>query len=96
VTVFSTLQLLMLLELVTTLFALAYYGLSVHRPDEMVGVGTRLDALYFTVSILATVGLGDIHPEGQLARAVATVHIAFDVAFIALFARLLSVAAKQE
>ncbi len=81
-------HLALLLELAMLLFALAYYLLAVHGTDQMAGIETRLDALYFTASTMGTVGYGDIHPVGQLARGVATAHIVFDVVFLALAARL--------
>jgi hypothetical protein len=36
-----------------------------------------------------TVGFGDVTPVGQWARALVTLHLVFDVAFIALVANLL-------
>lgn len=83
-------HLALLVELAVVLFALAYYLLAVHGTGQMAGIDTRLDALYFTVTTMGTVGYGDIHPVGQLARAVATVHVVFDVVVLALAARLLA------
>ncbi|MFA6298999.1 MAG: potassium channel family protein [Nocardioides sp.] len=83
------LQLFLLFELALVVFALTYYALSVYSEDQMAGLETRLDALYFTATTMATVGYGDIHPIGQLARAVTTLHLAFNVLFVAVFARLL-------
>lgn len=85
-----SLQLLLLFEIVFVAFALVYYTLSVHAPQQMSGIETRLDALYFTAVTMATVGYGEIHPAGQIGRAVATVHIVFNVVFLAAFARLLA------
>jgi len=42
----------------------------------------RTDALYFNVSTLATVGFGDVHPVGQLARAAVTLQIVFNLVFL--------------
>ena len=81
-------HLALLLELALVLFALTYYLLAIHGTDQMVGIGTRLDALYFTASTMATVGYGDVHPVGQVARGVATAHLVFDVVVLALAARL--------
>ncbi|CAO5231030.1 potassium channel family protein [Frankia sp. AgKG'84/4] len=61
----------------TTYYSLAYYG------DEMSGIRTRTDALYFTMTVLTTVGFGDVHAVGQAARVVVTVQMGFDVLFIA-------------
>jgi voltage-gated potassium channel len=84
----TVLRLLLLLEVVMVLFSLAYYHLAVDTTGELTGIHTRVDALYFTVTIMTTVGFGDVHPVGQLSRALVTAHMAFDVAFIAAFAGL--------
>ena len=44
---------------------------------------TRTDSLYFTLQVLSTVGLGDVHAVGQTARALVTLQMAFDLVFIA-------------
>jgi len=64
------------------LFASTYYSLA-HYSEEMTGIRTRTDALYFTVTVLTTVGFGDIRAVGQAARAVVTLQMGFDVLFIA-------------
>jgi hypothetical protein len=74
--------LLMLLGLVAVVFAMGYFLLKEHSPGEMVGVSTRTDALYFTVSTLTTVGYGDVHAEGQIARALVILQLLFDVVFV--------------
>lgn len=83
-------RLVLMLEIVLVAFALTYYTLAVNLPGEMVGISTRIDALYFTASTMSTVGYGDVHAEGQVGRAVATVHLLFDVVFLAAFARLIT------
>lgn len=75
---------------VIVVFALAYYVLEQQRPHELVGLRTRIDALYFAVSTLVTIGYGDVHAEGQTARALVLVQIVFNVVFVATAARLLS------
>ena len=84
----TLLRLLLLLEIVMVLFSLAYYHLAVDTTGELTGIHTRIDALYFTVTIMTTVGFGDVHPVGQVSRALVTAHMAFDVVFIAAFAGL--------
>ena len=74
--------LLMLLGLVAVVFALGYYLLNEHSPGEMDGVSTRTDALYFTVATLTTVGYGDVHAQGQIARSMVTLQLLFDVVFV--------------
>lgn len=83
-------QLVVIFEMVLVLFALGYFSLATHGNDQMEGISTRLDALYFTATTMATVGYGDIHPVGQLAKGVATAQMAFNVIFVAAFVRLLT------
>ena len=45
-------------------------------------LSTKTDSLYFNISTLATVGFGDVHPVGQLARAAVTVQIVFNLVFL--------------
>jgi voltage-gated potassium channel len=71
------------LALVWVVFALAFYVLHLHRPSEIAGLETRVDALYFAVSTMLTVGYGDIHATGQVARGLVLVQMVFDVAFVA-------------
>ena len=81
----------LMFEFVLLIFALTYYTLSVYSHREMAGIHTRLDALYFTTTTMATVGFGDIHPVGQLARGITTIHVGFDVLFAAALVRLINV-----
>ena len=46
-------------------------------------VVTHTDALYFSMTILSTVGFGDINATGQLARIVVSVQMLFDLVFVA-------------
>jgi voltage-gated potassium channel len=47
-------------------------------------------AYYFSLTILATVGFGDITPVSNVARATAMVQMAIDIAFIAVLVRIIS------
>ena len=85
----SVIQLLLLIEVSTIMFALAYFAMSVFSPGQMVGIVTLMDSLYFTMTTLATTGYGDIHAQGQLARAIVALQLAFNVGFVALATRML-------
>lgn len=63
-------------------FASVYFGLSAHRPAEIAQLRTELDALYFALSITSTVGFGDVHATGQLARAAVSAHLGFNLLFL--------------
>jgi voltage-gated potassium channel len=49
---------------------------------------TRTDALYFTVTVFATVGFGDISATSQKARIIVTVQMILDLIVIGLVVRL--------
>ncbi len=71
-------------------FALLDYVVAIHMPGEVVDLATRLDALYFALATLATIGYGDVHAQGQLARAVVSVQMVFDVAILATAGSMLA------
>lgn len=68
--------------------SLVYLALA-SQPGQFAGMNTRVDALYFTVSTIATVGFGDVHATGQASRALVTVQMFCDIVFIALVARII-------
>jgi voltage-gated potassium channel len=83
----TTRALAMLLVLLVVFFSLAFYLLELASPGQIADLHTRTDALYFTLSTMATVGYGDVHAEGQAARALVTAVIAFDVVVVASLVR---------
>ena len=76
-------------------FATTYWILATHSPDQFEDLVTRTDSLYFTVTVLATVGFGDVHPVGQLARAVTTLNMLTNLVILAFSVRLLTWAAQH-
>lgn len=86
----SALRLVLLAEVVLVVFALAYYVLATNLDGQLVGIATRVDALYFSATTMTTVGYGDVHATGQAARVLVTVQLLFDVAFLGILASLLS------
>ena len=68
--------------------SLVYLGLA-SRSGQFDELHTRIDALYFTMSTIATVGFGDVHATGQAARLVVTVQIFLDLIFVGLVARII-------
>jgi len=89
------LAILMMVAMVTIGFAAVYAALS-RRGEEFAALHTKLDAVYFTVTTLATVGYGDIAPTGQLARAVAILQMIVDILVIGVAARLAMRVAGRE
>jgi voltage-gated potassium channel len=76
-------------------FAMADYLIANSDPDEFAGLRTRLDALYFAVTTLGTVGFGDVHAQSQLARGVVTGQIVFNIMVIATAGSLLVSQARE-
>ncbi len=60
-------------------FAMTDYIIAYVSPGQFVGLETRLDGLYFALTTLATVGYGDVHAQGQLARAVVCFQLVFNL-----------------
>ena len=57
-------------------FAVTYFVMASTEPDSFSVQGlTRLDTLYLTVTIFATVGFGDISPTSQTARLIVIVQM---------------------
>ncbi len=51
-------------------------------PGQFADLHTKTDSLYFNVSTLATVGFGDVHAAGQLARVAVTLQMVFNLVFL--------------
>lgn len=71
-------------------FALAYAALAAHGSGQFSGLENRVDALYFSVTIVSTVGFGDIHATGSAARLLVTVHMVFNLVYLGTALRLLT------
>lgn len=77
----------LVLYTVLIFFASAYLRLA-QSPGQFSGLRTRLDALYFTMTTLTTVGYGDVYAVGQAARLAVTAQLFFDVIFVATAVRV--------
>ena len=71
-------------------FAYAFYVIELHHPEQFAGLETRIDALYYTMTTLLTIGYGDVNAVGQAARALVLVQMVFNVVVIATAATTLS------
>jgi hypothetical protein len=76
-------------------FSAAYYVLGTGYDGQIDGIVTKLDAVYFTVTILATVGFGDITADGQVARGLVTAQMVVNLAVLAVALRVVSWALKE-
>jgi voltage-gated potassium channel len=75
-------------------FAAAYYMLEGNSVPSFGTALTRLDALYFSVTVFATVGFGDITAHSQLARGVVTGQMIIDFLYVGIVVRVLLGAIK--
>jgi hypothetical protein len=90
---FPVLRAVEAIALVATLFivvmASIHYSLAAATPSSYSEVLSRLDALYFTVTTLATVGYGDITPTSSVTRSVTMVQMVLGVALLGAGIRIL-------
>ena len=76
------------LPLFLLLFAGVYAVLSGSEPGAFTEPLSRVDGLYFVVTVFATVGFGDISPVTQVARLLVTVQMVGDLVLIGLVLRV--------
>ncbi|MFE9561601.1 potassium channel family protein [Streptomyces sp. NPDC006487] len=71
------------------LFAVSYFLLAQEVPQSFSEPLSRTDALYFTVTVFATVGFGDISPTTGVGRALTTVQMIADLIVVGVVAKVL-------
>lgn len=76
-------------------FASLHYAIAMNTEGQYIGLSTKIDGLYYTVTMLSTVGFGDVSASGQLARAIATVNILFNLVALGIGLRLMTHAAQE-
>jgi voltage-gated potassium channel len=77
------------------IFSYVYVALSVSTPTMFSEHLDRPDGVYFTITVLATVGFGDITPVSTAARMVVTAQMVMNLVVIGLVVRVVVVAAKR-
>ena len=80
---------------VVVVFSFIFFTLARHEPGEFAQLKTRVDGLYFTVATMATVGFGDVHAKGQVARSLVLVLMVFNVVFVGAAVTLMSTHIKE-
>lgn len=83
------------IPLLVVLYSGLYLTLSIDDPAAFSEVLAKTDALYFTVTTLATVGYGDISPSSDLARIVAMTQMVANVTLIGFSVRIVSSMASK-
>lgn len=76
-------------------FAAFYVVISTSDPTSFTEPLDHFTAYYFALTVLATVGFGDITPVTTIARATAMVQMAIDIALVAVIVRIVFTTAKQ-
>jgi hypothetical protein len=82
--------LLTALYLLIIVFAMTYFLLYRVAPDQITGIADRTDSLYFAVTVMSTVGFGDVHAVGTTGRAIVTGQMLFDLVYVGTALRALS------
>ena len=78
------------------IFAFSTVYLAIDRNGgQFAELDTKIDAAYFTVTTLSTVGYGDVHAAGQMARLAVTFQIIVDLSVIGIAVRLFVGAARR-
>jgi voltage-gated potassium channel len=76
-------------------FAATYVVVDHNSPGSFTEAMSRLDAAYFSVTVLATVGFGDIAPVTDVARSLVMSQMLVDLAFVGLVAKVLVGAVRR-
>jgi hypothetical protein len=77
------------LPLFLLLFASAYLVMANAQPHAFTEPLSKTNALYFTVTVFATVGFGDIAPKTEPARVATTVQMLADLVVVGLVVRVI-------
>ena len=76
-------------------FAATYSVISTGRPDSFSEPLSRTDALYFTVTVFATVGFGDIAPRSDLARIITMVQMMTGLIAVGILGKIVFAAMQK-
>ncbi len=83
------------IPLFIVVFAWIYLCMSHSDPTAFDETFSRTQGLYFAVTVLSTVGFGDITPKTDPARAIVTMQMVLDLVIVALVAKLILGAAGR-
>jgi len=76
------------LPLLLVVFASTYCTIAGQQPGAFTEPLSRTDGIYFTVTVFATVGFGDIAPVSELARVVVTIQMLVGLVAVGVIAKL--------
>lgn len=84
----------MVLPLLIIVFALVYVSMATTAPANFSEPLSRTAGLYFTITVLATVGFGDITAKTDVARLVVSLQMLLDLVIVGVIAKLIVSAAR--
>lgn len=70
-------------------FSLVYVAMSIADPASFSQPISRITGLYFTVTVLATVGFGDVTAVSDTARIVVTIQMLLDILLVGILAKVI-------
>jgi voltage-gated potassium channel len=76
-------------------FAATYSVISTSRPDSFTEPLSRTDALYFTLTVFATVGFGDIAPRTEVARIIVMIQMITGLIVVGLLGKIVFAAMQK-
>ncbi len=88
-------MLVVMLTAIVVIFALAYLSLSIDNVDNFNVALDKISALYFTMTILSTVGFGDIHAQTHPAMIAVMIQMVVSLTLITTLARVLIEATRR-
>jgi voltage-gated potassium channel len=94
-TLMASEALVLLAALFLGVFAMIYVAISLSDATAFTEPLDAFTSYYFALTVLATVGFGDITPVTTLARSFTMVQMALDLVFIAVLIRIVSSAARK-
>jgi voltage-gated potassium channel len=77
------------IPLLLVIFAAVFYLTGQAQPDNFSEPMDKIGAMYFTVTVLSTVGFGDITAKTDLARILVTIQMLFNLVIIGLAAKVI-------
>jgi len=85
---FETVVLLLAITVVT--FAMTHLAHSIQDPSAFNEPLTKVDSLYFTVTVVTTTGFGDIVPVAEYSRLAVTANMLTSVVLVAVVVRIVA------
>jgi len=88
-------SLILVAAMFLAIFAMIYVMISISDTSAFTEPLSSFNSYYFSLTVLATVGFGDITPVTTVARSFTMVQMALDIAFIAVIIKVMSAAARR-